>query len=194
MLGAKEIYIEDLREEFLRDFVFSMFSANAVYEVNYLLGTSKARPFISKRLIAIAKETGTDAIVHGATGKGNDQVRFEFSAYALKPDIKIVVPWRDCDFKSRTDLISFAHVHQIPIEKNKQGEAPFSVDANLLHSLSEGKILEDLAIPAPEYVHIRTLSLEAALGQATIITISFKKAMLFRLMGKIYLLQIYWLN
>ncbi|EYS90837.1 argininosuccinate synthase [Bartonella bacilliformis str. Heidi Mejia] len=175
IMGIKEIYIEDLREEFVRDFVFPMFRANAVYEGVYLLGTSIARPLISKRLIEIAKETGADAIAHGATGKGNDQVRFELSAYALDPDIKIIAPWRDWTFKSRTDLIEFARVHQIPVEKDKEGEAPFSVDANLLHSSSEGKILENPAIPAPEYVHMRTLSPEAAPDKATIITIGFKK-------------------
>ncbi|WP_273759056.1 argininosuccinate synthase [Bartonella sp. ML70XJBT.G] len=184
MLGVKEIYIEDLREEFVRDFVFPMFRANAVYEGTYLLGTSIARPLISKRLIEIAKETGADAIAHGATGKGNDQVRFELSAYALNPDIKIIAPWRDWDFKSRTDLIDFAHAHQILIERDKQGEAPFSVDANLLHSSSEGKILEDPAIPAPEYVHMRTLSPEAAPDQATIITIGFKKGDAVSINGK----------
>ncbi|EJF85139.1 argininosuccinate synthase [Candidatus Bartonella washoeensis] len=175
ILGVKEIYIEDLREEFVRDFVFPMFRANAVYEGCYLLGTSIARPLISKRLIEIAKETGADAIAHGATGKGNDQVRFELSAYALNPDIKIIAPWRDWSFKSRTELVEFARAHQIPVEKDNQGEAPFSVDANLLHSSSEGKVLEDPALPAPEYVHMRTLSPEAAPDQATIITIGFKK-------------------
>ncbi|UNE54258.1 argininosuccinate synthase [Bartonella machadoae] len=175
MLGVKEIYIEDLREEFVRDFVFPMFRANAVYEGTYLLGTSIARPLIAKRLIEIAKETGADAIAHGATGKGNDQVRFELSAYALNSDIKIIAPWRDWSFKSRTDLLNFAHAHKIPVERDKQGEAPFSVDANLLHSSSEGKVLEDPALPAPEYVHMRTLSPEAAPDKATRITIGFKK-------------------
>ncbi|WP_455477800.1 argininosuccinate synthase [Bartonella sp. B10] len=175
MLGVKEIYVEDLREEFVRDFVFPMFRANAVYEGTYLLGTSIARPLIAKRLIEIAKETNADAIAHGATGKGNDQVRFELSSYALDPNIKIIAPWRDWSFKSRTDLIDFAQAHQIPVEKDKQGEAPFSVDANLLHSSSEGKVLEDPAIPAPEYVHMRTLSPESAPDEATIITIGFKK-------------------
>ncbi|GAA5096638.1 argininosuccinate synthase [Bartonella acomydis] len=184
MLGVKEIYVEDLREEFVRDFVFPMFRANTVYEGTYLLGTSIARPLISKRLIEIAKETGADAIAHGATGKGNDQVRFELSAYALNPDIKIIAPWRDWDFKSRTDLINFAHAHQIPVEKDKQGEAPFSVDANLLHSSSEGKILEDPATPAPEYVHMRTLSPEAAPDKATIITLGFKKGDAVLINGK----------
>ncbi|KEG21252.1 argininosuccinate synthase [Bartonella bacilliformis] len=175
IMGIKEIYIEDLREEFVRDFVFPMFRANAVYEGVYLLGTSIARPLISKRLIEIAKETGADAIAHGATGKGNDQIRFELSAYALDPDIKIIAPWRDWTFKSRTDLIEFARVHQISVAKDKEGEAPFSVDANLLHSSSEGKILENPAIPAPEYVHMRTLSPEDAPDKATVITIGFKK-------------------
>ncbi|WP_254473674.1 MULTISPECIES: argininosuccinate synthase [unclassified Bartonella] len=184
MLGVKEIYIEDLCEEFVRDFVFPMFRANAVYEGTYLLGTSIARPLISKRLIEIAKETGADAIAHGATGKGNDQVRFELSAYALNPDIKIIAPWRDWDFKSRTDLIEFARTHQIPIEKDKQGEAPFSVDANLLHSSSEGKILENPALSAPEYVHMRTLSPEDAPDQATRITLGFKKGDAVSINGK----------
>lgn len=184
MFGVKEIYIEDLREEFVRDFVFPMFRANAVYEGTYLLGTSIARPLISKRLIEIAKETGADAIAHGATGKGNDQVRFELSAYALNPDIKIIAPWRDWSFKSRTDLMNFAHTHQIPVEKDKQGEAPFSVDANLLHSSSEGKILEDPAFPVPEYVHMRTLSPESAPDQATRITIGFKKGDAISINGK----------
>ncbi|WP_208433691.1 argininosuccinate synthase [Bartonella taylorii] len=184
MLGVKEIYIEDLREEFVRDFIFPMFRANAVYEGTYLLGTSIARPLIAKRLIEIAKETGADAIAHGATGKGNDQVRFELSAYALNPDIKIIAPWRDWSFKSRTDLINFAHAHQIPVEKDKQGEVPFSVDANLLHSSSEGKILEDPALPAPEYVHMRTLSPEAAPDKATRITIGFKEGDAISINGK----------
>ena len=134
MLGIKEIYVEDQREEFIRDFVFPMFRANAVYEGVYLLGTSIARPLIAKRLIEIAAETGADAIAHGATGKGNDQVRFELTAYALNPDIKVIAPWREWNFKSRTDLIEFAEAHQIPVSKDKRGEAPFSVDANLLHS------------------------------------------------------------
>lgn len=153
MLGIKEIYVEDVREEFVRDFVFPMFRANAVYEGVYLLGTSIARPLISKHLVEIAARTGADAIAHGATGKGNDQVRFELSAYALNPDIKVIAPWRDWTFKSRTDLLEFAREHQIPIAKDKLGEAPFSVDANLLHSSSEGKVLEDPWQEAPEYVH-----------------------------------------
>ncbi|RCL00875.1 MAG: argininosuccinate synthase [Candidatus Tokpelaia sp. JSC189] len=175
MLGIREIYIEDLRENFVRDFVFPMFRANTVYEGAYLLGTSISRPLISKRLIEIAKETGADAIAHGATGKGNDQVRFELSAYALNPDIRIIAPWRDWTFKSRIDLIEFARAHQIPVPKDKQGEAPFSVDANLLHSSSEGKILEDPSKPAPEYVHMCTIAPENAPDRPTIITIGFEK-------------------
>lgn len=175
MLGIKEIFIEDVREEFVRDFVFPMFRANAVYEGVYLLGTSIARPLISKHLIDIAKKTGADAIAHGATGKGNDQVRFELSAYALNPDIKIIAPWRDWAFKSRTDLLAFAEQNQIPVAKDKKGEAPFSVDANLLHSSSEGKVLEDPSVEAPEYVHMRTISPEAAPDKATIIKVGFEK-------------------
>ncbi len=148
MMGIKEIYIEDVREEFVSDFVFPMFRANTAYEGVYLLGTSIARPLISKRLVEIARETGADAIAHGATGKGNDQVRFELSAYALDPNIKMIAPWRDWSFKSRTDLLEFAQTYQIPVPKDKEGEAPFSVDANLLHSSSEGKILEDPAVAA----------------------------------------------
>ena len=174
-MGVKEIYIEDLREEFVRDFVFPMFRANAQYEGIYLLGTSIARPLISKRLVEIAEETGADAIAHGATGKGNDQVRFELSAYALNPDIKVIAPWRDWSFKSRTDLINFAQMHQIPVPKDKHGEAPFSVDANLLHSSSEGKVLEDPWVEAPEYVHMRTISPMDAPDTPTEITIDFKR-------------------
>ncbi len=174
MLGIKEIYIEDVREEFVRDFVFPMFRANAQYEGLYLLGTSIARPLISKRLVEIAAETGADAIAHGATGKGNDQVRFELSAYALNPDIKVIAPWRDWEFKSRTQLIEFAQAHQIPVTKDKQGEAPFSVDANLLHSSSEGKVLEDPWQEPPEYVHQRTVSPMDAPDRVTEITIDFK--------------------
>jgi argininosuccinate synthase len=170
----KNIYIEDVREEFVRDFVFPMFRANAVYEGVYLLGTSIARPLISKRLVEIAEETGADAIAHGATGKGNDQVRFELSAYALNPDIKVIAPWRDWALKSRTELIAFAEAHQIPIPKDKRGEAPFSVDANLLHSSSEGKVLEDPNEEAPEYVYQRSVSPEDAPDQATEIEIGFK--------------------
>jgi argininosuccinate synthase len=174
-MGIKEIYIEDVREEFVRDFVFPMFRANAVYEGVYLLGTSIARPLIAKRLIEIAAETGADAIAHGATGKGNDQVRFELTAYALNPDIKIISPWREWQFKSRTDLIDFAEKHQIPVAKDKRGEAPFSVDANLLHTSSEGMVLEDPAVPAPDYVAQRTVDPEKAPNTAETITIGFEK-------------------
>jgi argininosuccinate synthase len=175
MMGIKEIYIEDVREEFITDFVFPMFRANAVYEGLYLLGTSIARPLISKRLVEIAAETGADAIAHGATGKGNDQVRFELSAYALNPDIRVIAPWRDWTFKSRTDLIQFAEAHQIPVAKDKMGEAPFSVDANMLHSSSEGKVLEDPAVEAPEYVYQRSVAPEDAPDRATVIEIEFAK-------------------
>ncbi|MGI9353991.1 MAG: argininosuccinate synthase [Rhizobiaceae bacterium] len=174
-LGISEIHIEDVREEFVRDFVFPMFRANAVYEGVYLLGTSIARPLISKRLVEIAHKTGADAIAHGATGKGNDQVRFELSAYALDPHIRVIAPWREWQFKSRTDLIEFAEAHQIQVPKDKQGEAPFSVDANLLHSSSEGKVLEDPAEPAPEYVHMRTIAPMDAPDVPTEITIGFEQ-------------------
>lgn len=175
MLGVKEIYIEDLREEFTRDFVFPMFRANAVYEGLYLLGTSIARPLISKRLVEIAAETGADAVAHGATGKGNDQVRFELSAYALNPDIKVIAPWREWDLSSRTKLIEFAEAHQIPIAKDKRGEAPFSVDANLLHTSSEGKALEDPAAEAPDYVYQRTTHPEDAPDTPEYIEIGFER-------------------
>ncbi len=184
MLGIKEIYIEDVREEFIRDFVFPMFRANALYEGVYLLGTSIARPLISKHLVEIARKTGADAIAHGATGKGNDQVRFELSAYALNPDIKVIAPWRDWSFNSRTDLIKFAEDHQIPVPKDKQGEAPFSVDANLLHSSSEGKVLEDPWQEAPEYVHMRTVSPMDAPDKVTEIEIEFAKGDAIALDGK----------
>ncbi|MBO9421480.1 MULTISPECIES: argininosuccinate synthase [Stappiaceae] len=175
MMGIKEIYIDDLREEFIRDFVFPMFRANAVYEGVYLLGTSIARPLISKRLIEIAEETGADAVAHGATGKGNDQVRFELSAYALNPDIKVIAPWRDWTFKSRTDLLDFAEKNQIPVPKDKRGEAPFSVDANMLHSSSEGKVLEDPNEEAPNYVFQRTVDPTEAPDVVTEIEIGFEK-------------------
>ena len=175
MMGASSIYIEDVREEFVRDFVFPMFRANAVYEGLYLLGTSIARPLISKRLVEIAEETGADAIAHGATGKGNDQVRFELAAYALNPDIKVIAPWREWDLSSRTKLINFAEKNQIPIATDKRGEAPFSVDANLLHTSSEGKVLEDPAVDAPEYVYQRTVSPEDAPNEAEYIEIGFEK-------------------
>ncbi|MGB7203866.1 MAG: argininosuccinate synthase [Anderseniella sp.] len=184
MMGIKEIYIEDVREEFVRDFVFPMFRANALYEGTYLLGTSIARPLISKRLVQIAQETGADAIAHGATGKGNDQVRFELAAYALNPDIKVIAPWRDWSFKSRTDLINFAEAHQIPVPKDKQGEAPFSVDANLLHSSSEGKVLEDPNMEPPAYVFQRTLSPEDAPDKPTVIEIDFKHGDAVAINGK----------
>ncbi len=184
MLGIKEIFIEDVREEFVRDFVFPMFRANAVYEGVYLLGTSIARPLISKHLIEIAKKTGADAIAHGATGKGNDQVRFELSAYALNPDIKVIAPWRDWSFKSRTDLLDFAEKHQIPIAKDKRGDAPFSVDANLLHSSSEGKVLEDPWVEPPEFVHQRTISPMDAPDKVTEIEIEFLKGDPVALNGK----------
>jgi argininosuccinate synthase len=184
MLGAKQIFVEDVREEFVRDFVFPMFRANAQYEGLYLLGTSIARPLISKHLVEIARETGADAVAHGATGKGNDQVRFELSAYALNPDIKVIAPWRDWSFKSRTDLIDFAEKHQIPIAKDKRGEAPFSVDANLLHSSSEGKVLEDPWVTPPEYVHQRTISPMEAPDRVTEISISFRKGDAVALDGK----------
>ena len=184
MLGINEIYIEDLREEFVSDFVFPMFRANTVYEGIYLLGTSIARPLISKRLVEIARETGADAIAHGATGKGNDQVRFELSAYALDPNIKVIAPWRDWSFKSRTELINFAMEHQIPVPKDKQGEAPFSVDANLLHSSSEGKVLEDPAIEAEEYVYQPTISPMDAPDKATEIEIEFERGAPIALNGE----------
>src|SRR6187397_2283116 len=157
MAGVKEIFIEDLREEFVRDFVFPMFRANALYEGQYLLGTSIARPLIAKRQIDIAAQVGADAVAHGATGKGNDQVRFELSYYALAPDIKIIAPWREWDLTSRTRLVEYAERHQIPIARDKRGEAPFSVDANLLHISAEGKVLEDPWVEPEEYVYSRTV-------------------------------------
>ena len=175
MMGASAIYIEDVREEFVRDFVFPMFRANAVYEGLYLLGTSIARPLISKRLVEIAAETGADAVAHGATGKGNDQVRFELAAYALNPEIKVIAPWREWDLTSRTRLLSFAEEHQIPIAKDKRGEAPFSVDANLLHTSSEGKVLEDPAEAAPDYVYQRTVAPEDAPDTAEFIEIGYER-------------------
>ena len=174
MLGIKEIFIEDLREEFVRDYVFPMFRANAVYEGIYLLGTSIARPLISKRQVEIAAATGADAVCHGATGKGNDQIRFELSYYALNPDIKVVAPWREWDLNSREKLIAYAEQNQIPVPKDKRGEAPFSVDANLLHTSSEGKVLEDPAMPCPDYVYQRTIAPEDAPDKPTEITIGFK--------------------
>ena len=186
MLGIKpeNIYIEDLREEFVRDYVFPMFRVNALYEGVYLLGTSIARPLIAKKQIEIARATGAGAVCHGATGKGNDQVRFELSYYALEPGIKIIAPWREWQFKSREDLIEFAARHQIPVAKDKRGEAPFSVDANLLHSSSEGKVLEDPAVEPPDYVYQRTISPEQAPDAATIVTIGFEKGDPVSLDGK----------
>lgn len=177
LLGIKpeNIYIEDVREEFVRDFVFPMFRANAVYEGLYLLGTAIARPLISKRLVEIAEMVGADAVAHGATGKGNDQVRFELAAYALNPDIKVIAPWREWDLTSRTKLLDFAEKNQIPIATDKRGEAPFSVDANLLHTSSEGKVLEDPAQEAPEYVYQRTVSPEDAPDEAEFVEIGFEK-------------------
>ena len=175
MMGTKDIRIVDVREEFVSDFVFPMFRANAVYEGQYLLGTSIARPLIAKHLVDIAAEVGADAVAHGSTGKGNDQVRYELSAYALNPDIKVIAPWRDWSFKSRTDLLDFAEKHQIPIAKDKRGDAPFSVDANLLHSSSEGRVLEDPWIEPPEFVHQRTVSPMDAPDVVTEITIAFRK-------------------
>ena len=175
MLGIKEIYIEDLREEFVRDYVFPMFRANALYEGVYLLGTSIARPLIAKRQIEIAAATGADAVCHGATGKGNDQVRFELGYYALNPDIKVIAPWREWDLTSRQRLIEFAEKNQIPIPRDKRGEAPFSVDANLLHTSSEGKALEDPATPCPDFVYQRTVSPEEAPDTPTEIDISFER-------------------
>jgi argininosuccinate synthase len=177
LLGIKpeNIFIEDLREEFVRDYVFPMFRANAVYEGVYLLGTSIARPLIAKKQIEIAEKVGADAVCHGATGKGNDQVRFELGYYALKPDVTVIAPWREWDLRSREQLIAFAEQHQIPIAKDKRGESPFSVDANLLHASSEGKVLEDPAVEVPDYVYSRTLSPEEAPDQPTLVTIGFER-------------------
>ena len=176
MLGIKpeNIFVEDLREEFVRDYVFPMFRANTVYEGVYLLGTSIARPLISKKQIEIARQVGADAVCHGATGKGNDQVRFELAYYALEPGIKIIAPWREWELSGREALLEFARMHQIPIAKDKEGEAPFSVDANLLHSSSEGKVLEDPAVEPPNVVYQRTISPEEAPDKASIIEIGFE--------------------
>jgi argininosuccinate synthase len=177
MLGIKpeNIFIEDVREEFVRDYVFPMFRANALYEGQYLLGTSIARPLIAKTQIEIARKVGADAVSHGSTGKGNDQVRYEVAYYALEPNIQIIAPWREWDFKSREAMIEFAEKNQIPIAKDKRGESPFSVDANLLHSSSEGKVLEDPAVEPPEFVYQRTISPEAAPDKATVISIEFER-------------------
>lgn len=173
--GVKSIYIEDLREEFVRDFVFPMFRANAQYEGLYLLGTSIARPLIAKRLVEIARAEGADAVAHGATGKGNDQVRFELTAAALDPSIRVIAPWREWGLASRTKLIAWAEAHQVEIPKDKRGEAPFSVDANLLHTSSEGKVLEDPAEEAPDYVYQRTVAPEKAPDKPEVIEVGFKR-------------------
>ncbi|MEM1302701.1 MAG: argininosuccinate synthase, partial [Pseudomonadota bacterium] len=175
MMGASKVYIEDVREEFVRDFVFPMFRANTLYEGLYLLGTSIARPLITKRLIEIAAIEGADTVSHGSTGKGNDQVRYELAAYALNPDIKVIAPWREWDLSSRTKLIEFAEQHQIPIAKDKRGEAPFSVDANLLHTSSEGKVLEDPSEEAPDYVLQRITKPEDAPDEPEMVEIGFEK-------------------
>ena len=175
MMGVTEIFVDDLRDVFVRDFVFPMFRANAVYEGQYLLGTSIARPLIAQRQIEIAALVGADAVAHGATGKGNDQVRFEIAYYALNPEIKVIAPWREWDLTSRTRLLEFAEANQIPVSRDKRGEAPFSVDANLLHSSSEGKVLEDPAEEAPEFVYQRTIRPEDAPDRATVISIGFER-------------------
>src|SRR5258705_1652732 len=186
LLGIKpeNIYIQDVREEFVRDFVFPMFRANALYEGQYLLGTSIARPLIAKHQIEIARKTGADAVAHGATGKGNDQVRFELGYYALEPGIKVIAPWREWDLTSRTKLIEFAEKHQIPIAKDKRGDAPFSVDANLLHASSEGKVLEDPAQEVPDHVYSRTINPEDAPDKATYITVDFERGDAVAIDGK----------
>ncbi len=175
MLGIKEIFVEDLREVFVRDFVFPMFRANALYEGVYLLGTAIARPLIAKRQIEVAAETGADAVAHGATGKGNDQVRFELAYYALNPDIKVIAPWREWDLTSRSRLIDYAEKHQIPIARDKRGAPPFSVDANILHVSAEGKALEDPGAEPEEYVYSRTVAPEAAPDKPTYVEIEFEQ-------------------
>ena len=175
LLGIKEIYVEDLRETFVADYVFPMFRANALYEGTYLLGTSIARPLIAKRQIEIAAETGADAVAHGATGKGNDQVRFELGYYALNPDIKVISPWREWDLTSRSSLIAYAEAHQIAIDTDNRGEAPFSVDSNLLHISAEGKILEDPSAEPPDYVYSRTVAPEDAPDKPTYVEIAFER-------------------
>ena len=174
-LGVKEIFIEDLQEDFVKNYIFPMFRANTLYEGNYLLGTAIARPLIAKRQIEIAREVGADAVAHGATGKGNDQVRFELGYYANNPNINIIAPWRDWNLNSRKELINFAEKYQIPVPKDKRGESPFSTDANLLHTSSEGKILEDPWIEAPEYVYSRTVSPVDAPDKTEELKISFEK-------------------
>ena len=175
LLGAAQIFVDDLREEFVRGFVFPMFRANALYEGAYLLGTSIARPLIAKRQIEIAREVGADAVAHGATGKGNDQVRFELGYYALAPDIKVIAPWREWDLTSRTRLLDYADRHQIPIARDKRGEAPFSVDANLLHVSAEGKVLEDPWVEPEEFVYSRTVAPEAAPDAPEYVEIAFQR-------------------
>jgi argininosuccinate synthase len=186
LLGIKpeNIFIEDLREEFVRDYVFPMFRANTVYEGQYLLGTSIARPLIAKKQIEIAEQVGADAVAHGATGKGNDQVRFELTYYALKPDVTVIAPWREWDLTSRTKLIEFAEAHQIPIAKDKRGDAPFSVDANLLHASSEGKVLEDPAREVPDYVYSRTDNPEDAPDKPTYVSVGFDRGDAVAIDGK----------
>src|SRR3989440_3354594 len=186
LLGIKphNIFIEDLREEFVRDYVYPMFRANALYEGEYLLGTSIARPLIAKKQIEIAEKVGADAVAHGATGKGNDQVRFELAYYALKPDVKVIAPWREWDLTSRTKAIAFAEAHQIPIAKDKRGDAPFSVDANLLHTSSEGKVLEDPAQEVPDHVYSRTGDAESAPEKAAYITVDFERGDAIAIDGK----------
>ena len=183
-LGVEEIYIENLQEEFVRDYVFPMFRANTIYEGNYLLGTAIARPLIAKRQIEIAKEVGADAVAHGATGKGNDQVRFELGYYANNPKIKVISPWRDWEFETRKDLIKFAELNQIPVPKDKLGEPPFSTDANILHTSSEGKILEDPWIEPPDYVYTRVKGLLETPDNPETITIEFEKGDPIKLDGK----------
>jgi len=184
MLGVKEIFVEDLRETFVRDYVFPMFRANALYEGVYLLGTSIARPLIARRQIEIARETGADAVAHGATGKGNDQVRFELTYYALQPDIKVIAPWREWDLNSRTRLIQYAENHQIPIARDKYGEPPYSIDANLLHTSFEGKALEDPWVSPDEAMFIRTVSPEKAPDTPTVIEVEFEKGDAVAIDGK----------
>src|SRR5438093_3911151 len=174
-IKPQDIFIEDLREEFVRGYVFPMFRANALYEGQYLLGTSIARPLIAKKQIEIAEKVGADAVAHGATGKGNDQVRFELAYYALKPDVTVIAPWREWDLRSREALIAFAEAHQIPTPKDKRGEAPFSVDANLLHASSEGKVLEDPSQEVPDYVYARTLDPQAAPDRPTYVEVEFER-------------------
>ncbi|MGH6979606.1 MAG: argininosuccinate synthase, partial [Stellaceae bacterium] len=183
-MGVKEIFVEDLRETFVREYVFPMFRANALYEGQYLLGTSIARPLIGKRQIEIAQQVGADAVAHGATGKGNDQVRFELAYYALKPDIKVIAPWREWDLTSRTKLVEYAAKHQIPIPRDKRGEAPFSTDANLLHVSAEGKILEDPWVEPEEFVYSRSVAPEAAPDKAEYVEIEFRRGDAVAIDGK----------